>query len=192
MKRSETIPPHFPSQSQTSSLAQTSEWAGKPVDHPRQSSDTVCSTIWESELGVIGVWPILRFLSLSNQRLSDARLKKKKSWQNEMFITLNCSTCVWSGPVCAKPGFHLHHKCGNHTNAELPMGPEKAHDTLPGRAGDFWKKKKKYSTHIEQIQPHASLWEPADDIHPHISTLKILFGLICVQFNPLTQSSWKW
>lgn len=52
--------------------------------------------------------------------------------------------------------------------------------------------------HTEQIQPHASLWEPADDIYPHLNTLKILSELIGAQIvppptpTPLTQSFWKW
>lgn len=46
--------------------------------------------------------------------------------------------------------------------------------------------------HTEQIQPHASLWELADDIYPHINTLKILSGLIGAQIVPPTQSFWKW
>lgn len=38
--------------------------------------------------------------------------------------------------------------------------------------------------HIEHIQPHAGLWEIADDICPCINALKIFSGLIGVQIVP--------
>lgn len=69
------------------------------------------------------------------------------------------------------------------------MGSSQTQNSLPGKAGDF---RKNTLHHTEQIQPHARLWELADDIYPHINTLKILSGLTGVQIVPPTQSSWKW
>ena len=101
-----------------------------------------------------------------------------------MFIRLNCAMCVRSGHVSTNPGLRLYYKCGNRTNAKLPMDNSMVRREL----GIFEKK----NIHIEQIQQHTSLWEIADDICPHINPLKIFSGLIVAQIIRLSQSSWKW
>lgn len=94
-----------------------------------------------------------------------------------MFITLNSATCAWSGMWAQSQASVYTISVGTEQMPNYPW----AHNTLPERAGVF---KKNTLHHTEQIQPHASLWELADDIYPHINTLRILSGLSGVQIVP--------
>lgn len=146
----------------------------------------ICPSNLTSEKAARFPCDLRRFLD--NQWVSDAGWKflAQVNAQN-----ISRAPCGRLGLVNTTQGLHLHRKCGNRTNAKLPWTMWRPTAVCQGGMGIFWKIT---LHHIEQIRPHASLWEKADNICLHINTLKIFSRHIGVEIAPLSRSSWqsKW